>query len=144
MKLREMMNAKVHGALVTDKNLHYTGSLAMDPKILKLAGILPFEKIQVVNLANGERMWTYAIEGDSDSGQIVLNGGMAHKGEVGDRLLLITYTQLDEEALKSHRPVVVVVGADNHSLQVIDPSDPNDRPGPELSTWQTRVPSQTS
>ena len=89
MRLREMMNAKVHGAVVTDKNLHYTGSLGIDPILLRAANILPHEKIQVINLANGERMWTYAIEGKEGRGEIVLNGGMAHKGEIGDRLLLI-------------------------------------------------------
>ena len=120
MMIREMMNAKIHGAVVTDKNLHYTGSLGVEPALLEAAGILPYEKIQVVNLANGERMWTYAIEGDPGAGQCVLNGGMAHRGEIGDRLLIITYAQFDEQALRQHRPRVLVIGEDNHTFETIE------------------------
>ncbi len=109
MILREMMKAKIHGLAVTGKNLHYTGSLAIDANLLESAGILPYEKIQVVNLQNGERMWTYAIRGEPGSGACVLNGGMAHKGDAGDRLLVITYVQCDEETARRIRPKVLVV-----------------------------------
>ena len=120
MILREMMRAKIHGAVVTAKNLHYTGSLGIDQELLELAGILPNEKIQVINLANGERMWTYAIRSEPGSGHIVLNGGMAHKGEIGDRLLLITYAQYDEESLAQLRSQTVLIGEDNHQREVIE------------------------
>src|SRR6185369_10773796 len=80
MLLREMMRAKIHGIVVTDKNLHYTGSLGIDGRLLDSAGILHNEKIQVINLANGERMETYALRSEPGSGACVLNGGMAKKG----------------------------------------------------------------
>ena len=119
MMLREMMKGKIHGVTVTDKNVHYTGSLGVDVALLEAAGILPNEKLQVVNLSNGERMWTYALRGAPGSGECVLNGGMALKGNVGDRLLIITYVQVDDEAaraMKSH--VVVMTAADNRAFEV--------------------------
>ena len=109
MILRTFMSAKIHGASVTAKNLHYTGSLEVDAQLLEAAGILPDEKIQVINLANGARMWTYALAAEPGSGAIVLNGGMAHHGEVGDRLLIITYAQLSQDELANHRSRVLVV-----------------------------------
>ncbi len=120
MILREMMKAKIHGAWVTAKNLHYTGSLGIDANLLETAGIVPHEKIQVINLANGERLWTYAIEEEPGSRAIVLNGGMAHKGEVGDRLLIITYVQVDEAGMRELVPRVLVIGDDNGSLEIRD------------------------
>jgi aspartate 1-decarboxylase len=121
MVLREMMRGKIHGIVVTGKNLHYTGSLGIDAKLLESAGILPFEKVQVINLANGERMETYAIRNESDSGACVLNGGMAHKGKPGDVLLVITYALMDEEAAKSVRPrIVVMQGSDNRRFILRD------------------------
>jgi aspartate 1-decarboxylase len=121
MLLREMMRAKIHGIVVTDKNLHYTGSLGIDANLLESSGILHNEKIQVVNLMNGERMWTYAIRAPAGSGQCVLNGGMALKGSAGDRLLVITYCHVDEETARSMRPQVVVVDkADNRKFELRD------------------------
>jgi len=119
MLLREMMSGKIHGITVTDKNVHYTGSLGVDLALLEAAGILPNEKIQVVNLTNGQRMWTYALRGGSGTGECVLNGGMALKGEVGDRLLIIAYVQADDEAARAMRPKVVVIGgSDNRRFEV--------------------------
>jgi len=109
MLLREMMKAKIHGIAVTGRNLHYTGSLGIDASLLETAGILPNEKIQVVNLTNGERMWTYAIRAEPGSGACVLNGGMALRGSEGDRLLVITYVLCDEEAARALRSHVLVV-----------------------------------
>ena len=119
MMLREMMKGKIHGISVTDRNLHYTGSLGVDPRLLEAAGILPNEKIQVVNLANGERMWTYALKGGVGAGECVLNGGMALKGEIGDRLLIIAYVQVDDETARAMTsPVVVMTSADNRQFEV--------------------------
>lgn len=119
MLLREMFKAKIHGITVTGKNLHYTGSLGIDANLLEAAGILPFEKIQVINLANGERMETYALRDPPGSGACVLNGGMAHKGEVGDKLLVITYVHVDEETARAMKPqVAVMIGADNRRWEL--------------------------
>lgn len=119
MMLREMMSGKLHGITVTDKNVHYTGSLGVDMSLLEAAGILPNEKIQVVNLTNGERMWTYALRGAAGTGECVLNGGMALKGDVGDRLLIISYVQVDDATARTLRPkVVVITAADNRRHEV--------------------------
>ena len=119
MLLREMMKAKIHGIVVTDKNLHYTGSLGIDASLLESAGILPFEKIQVVNLTNGERMETYALRDPPGTGACVLNGGMALKGNVGDKLLVITYVHVDEEAARALQPqVLVMTGTDNRRFEL--------------------------
>ena len=119
MMLREMMKAKIHGIAVTDKNLHYTGSLGIDANLLESAGILPFEKVQVVNLNNGERMETYAIRNEPGSGACVLNGGMALKGNVGDKLLVITYVHVDDETARRQQPqVLVMTGSDNHLFEM--------------------------
>jgi aspartate 1-decarboxylase len=119
MMLREMMKGKIHGITVTDRNVHYTGSLGVDLTLLEAAGILPNEKIQVVNLDNGERMWTYALKGREGSGECVLNGGMAHKGKAGDRLLIITYVQVDDDTARAMKsPVVVVTSADNRAFEI--------------------------
>ena len=119
MMLRELMKGKIHGIVVTGKDVHYTGSLGVDVSLLEAAGILPNEKIQVVNLTNGERMWTYALRGGRGSGECVLNGGMALKGEVGDRLLIITYVLVDDDTARGMKsPVVVVTGADNRRFEV--------------------------
>jgi len=119
MLLREMFQAKIHGIVVTGKNLHYTGSLGIDANLLEASGILPFEKIQVINLANGERMETYALRDPPGSGACVLNGGMAHKGEVGDKLLIITYVHVDEETARAMKPrVAVMIGADNQRWEM--------------------------
>lgn len=119
MMLRQMMKAKIHGIAVSDKNLHYTGSLGIDQDLLDSAGILPFEKVQVVNLANGERMETYAIVSPRGSGACVLNGGMALKGNAGDRLLVITYVTVDDETARAMKPqVLVITSADNLQFEM--------------------------
>lgn len=115
MMLRQMMRAKIHGLAVTARNLHYTGSLGIDANLLEAAGILRNEQIQVVNLRNGERMWTYAIEAEAGSGACVLNGGMALKGAEGDRLLVITYVMLDDESARALRPQVLVIDPESNA-----------------------------
>ena len=111
--------AKIHGAKVTDKNLHYTGSLGVDANLLEASAILPHEKVQIVNLSNGERMETYVIRGEPGSGQIVLNGGMALKGNVGDSLIIIAYGLVDDAGARALRPkVLIIASADNRRFTV--------------------------
>ena len=95
--LRFMLKAKIHKATVTEANLHYNGSLAMDRSLMDAAGILPMERVQVVNLNNGERFETYAIEGESGSGTICANGGVARLAVPGDKVLILTYAMVEEE-----------------------------------------------
>ena len=101
----------VPGAVITGGNVEYRGSLAVDPELLRAAGILPFERIDVYNLDNGERLTTYAIPGDP--GEICLNGAAAHKGKPGQRVILVTFLELEPFEIPGHKPRVIRVDAAN-------------------------------
>jgi aspartate 1-decarboxylase len=107
--LREMMKSKIHGAIVTQCDVAYMGSLSIDRNLMDEADILPNEKVQVVNLANAERFETYAIPAPRGSKIIGLNGGAALLGKRGDRLLVITYGLMDEATARSYTPRVVLL-----------------------------------
>jgi aspartate 1-decarboxylase len=111
MPRRTFLNAKLHGATLTTVNLDYEGSISVDPALLKAAGILPNERVDVYNLDNGERLTTYAIPGGP--GEICLNGAAAHKGAVGQRVIIVTYLELEPEEIPLHKPRVIRVGAAN-------------------------------
>ena len=111
--LRILCKSKIHGACVTESNLKYKGSITIDEKLMKDADILPNERVQIVNLNNGNRIETYAIKGKPGSRVICLNGGAARSGEVGDRLIIISYCLLDTEEARKYRPKVVLVDKDN-------------------------------
>jgi aspartate 1-decarboxylase len=108
---RVLMKSKIHRATVTRADLHYEGSCSIDPQLMKLADIVVGEQLHIVNVNNGSRAITYAIEGES--GEIALNGAMAHIGEVGDLVILITYAQLDEREMATFQPKVVHVDQRN-------------------------------
>ncbi|MEA3401415.1 MAG: aspartate 1-decarboxylase [Armatimonadota bacterium] len=95
--LRIMCIAKIHGATITETQLHYEGSITIPADLLEASGMLPNERVQVVNLSNGSRIETYVIEGEAGSGVICLNGPAARAGEVGDRVHILCYGMLDEE-----------------------------------------------
>jgi aspartate 1-decarboxylase len=109
--LIEMLKSKIHRATVTEANLNYEGSLGIDTALLERAGILPGEKVQLVNITNGARLVTYAIAGAP--GEICLNGAAARLGEIGDKVIILTYCQLDAEEARSHTPVIVHVDETN-------------------------------
>jgi aspartate 1-decarboxylase len=108
---RVVLRAKIHRATVTDANLEYEGSCSLGPELLEAADIVPGEQVHIVNLTNGSRAITYAIEGKP--GQVGLNGAMAHIGGRGDVVIVIAYAQLTDVELATHRPRVVLVDADN-------------------------------
>lgn len=110
---RELCKSKVHGATVTEANLHYEGSLTLDADLIKAADLVAYERIQVVNINNGARLETYVLPGEPGSGAVHLNGAAARLGEVGDRLILISYAQYDESEVRGHEPRVVFVGEGN-------------------------------
>jgi aspartate 1-decarboxylase len=110
---RTLLKSKIHRATVTDANLHYQGSIAIDPILLEAADILPHERVEIYNITNGERFATYAIEGTPGAGQIVLNGAAAHKVSVGDLVILATYATYTEEETRKHKPSLVFVNARN-------------------------------
>ena len=111
--LRHIYKSKIHRACVTESNLKYKGSITIDEKLMKAADILPNEKVQVINLNNGNRIETYAIKAKPGSRVVCLNGGAARSGEVGDRLIIISYCLLDTEEAKKYKPKIVLVDKDN-------------------------------
>jgi len=113
------LSAKIHGATITCAKLEYHGSLSIDTRLMNEVGIQPFEQVDVYNIDNGERLTTYAIPGTE--GEICLNGAAAHKGEVGQRVIIATYAWIDDdEDTASLRPKVVIADKDNKVETVID------------------------
>jgi aspartate 1-decarboxylase len=108
---RRMLNGKIHRARVTDANLNYIGSISIDPILMKAADILSNEQVTVLNLNNGARFETYAIEGTD--GQNCLNGAAARLAQVGDLVIILTYVDVDEDQLQSHQPSVLFVDEEN-------------------------------
>jgi len=103
----EMLKSKLHRVTVTEANLNYVGSLTVDEDLMDAANMIEHEKVQVVNVNNGERIETYLIKGERGSGIICLNGPAARKGAEGDIVIVISYATMDFEAAKSFQPTVV-------------------------------------
>lgn len=103
----EILKSKIHRVHVTEANVDYVGSITIDESLMEAANIIRGEKVQVVNVTNGERLETYAIPGRRDSGVICLNGAAAHKAGVGDIVIIISYAQMDFEEAKRFSPDVV-------------------------------------
>ena len=116
---REMFRAKIHRATVTMAELYYEGSITIDEDLLKTADILPYEKVQVVNLNNGSRLDTYALVGPSGSGMICLNGPAARLGAIGDEVIIIAYSQMSDEEAKKHKPRIVLVDKKNKVSKIL-------------------------
>ena len=114
---RIMCKSKLHRAVVTNANLNYEGSITIDEALLDAADMLPFERVQVVNLNNGTRFETYIILGERGSGEICLNGPAARLGEVGDRVIVLSYAMMSDEEAKTIRPKIIVLGEDNRILE---------------------------
>ena len=112
MKLA-MLKCKLHQAAVTHAELSYDGSCAIDQELLEAAGILPFERIEIYDINNGERFATYAIEGERGSGLISVNGAAARKVSVGDRVIICAYVEMDEVAAIQHKPRLVYLDEKN-------------------------------
>lgn len=110
-----MMNAKIHRARVTEADLDYVGSISIDGALLERAGIHAHEQVAVYNLNNGERFETYAIQGTP--GQICLNGAAARLAHPGDRVIIVTFVDVEAEELADHQPTVVVVDDDNRPIE---------------------------
>jgi aspartate 1-decarboxylase len=99
--------------------LYYEGSITVDKELLEAADILPFEKVQVVNLNTGSRLETYTLEGPAGSGMICLNGPAARLGTVGDEVIIITYTTMSDEDAKKHKPKIILVDKNNKVSKVL-------------------------
>ena len=114
--LIEKLKAKIHRATVTEANLNYVGSITIDLDLLEASGIEEYEKVQVVNITNGQRFETYAIVGERGSGRICLNGACARLAEVGDKVIIMAYCYLDAEESASHEPTRVFVNDNNQQV----------------------------
>jgi len=110
----ELLKSKIHRAHITGKNLHYEGSLTLDPELMEAAGLVAYEKVQVVNVNNGSRLETYVIPGQRGSGEVALNGAAARWGEVGDLVIILAYAQVEEHELSQFQPKIVLVDEQNH------------------------------
>ena len=115
----EMFKSKIHRATVTMAELYYEGSITIDIDLMKAADILPFEKVQVVNVNNGSRLETYTLVGEAGSGIICLNGPAARLGAVGDEVIIITYAQMNKEEAEKHKPRIVLVDKENKISQIL-------------------------
>ncbi|PAU94909.1 aspartate 1-decarboxylase [Aliifodinibius salipaludis] len=122
MKLT-MFKSKLHQMKITEANLHYEGSITIDQELLNESGILPYEKVQVVNITNGERLETYAIPGEEGSRVCCLNGAAARKTQVGDRVIIISYAEMTPEEAKDFKPKVVIVDENNDPKTIVDESE---------------------
>lgn len=111
--LRTFFKSKIHRAVITQAELHYEGSCTIDLDLMDAAGLLPYEQIAVVNINNGERFETYVIPGARGSKTICLNGAAARKGQPGDRVIIISYAQLNEEEIAGFRPTIILVDETN-------------------------------
>jgi aspartate 1-decarboxylase len=109
----EMLKGKIHRATVTQAELDYVGSITIDSELMEAAGILEYEKVQIVDVDNGSRFETYTIAGDAGSGVICLNGAAARCACTGDKVIIMAYAQLSEEEARDHKPKVVFVDGDN-------------------------------
>ncbi|OUS18288.1 aspartate 1-decarboxylase [Gammaproteobacteria bacterium 50_400_T64] len=111
--LSNMLKAKLHMGSVTQAELWYDGSCAIDSDLLKLAGMREFEQIDIYNVDNGERFTTYIIQAEAGSGTISMNGAAARRVQVGDRIIIATYGQFNEAEMAEHKPKLVYLNKDN-------------------------------
>ena len=115
--LVEFLKSKIHQVTVTQANVNYIGSITIDETLMEAANILEGQKVQVVNINNGERLETYVIKGKRDSGEICLNGPAARKVVIGDIVIIIAYALLNEEEAKSFKPTIIFPNTATNQLK---------------------------
>jgi aspartate 1-decarboxylase len=116
---RRMLKSKIHRAVVTDANLHYVGSVTIDPDLLEAADILEHEQVAIVDIDNGARLETYAIAGARGSGDLCLNGAAARLVSPGDRVIVISYADYDDAEMDGYAPRVVHVDTANRQIDAV-------------------------
>lgn len=110
---RTMLKSKIHRATVTDSNVDYEGSITLDKDLMEAAGLIPYEEVHVWNVANGERLVTYAIEGERGTGTVCINGAAARRIHRGDIVIIACYASYDESELKDFKSRAVFVDREN-------------------------------
>ncbi|MDR1168067.1 MAG: aspartate 1-decarboxylase [Heliobacteriaceae bacterium] len=111
--LLEFIYSKIHRATVTDANLNYNGSITIDENLICAAKIKEWQKVDILNINNGERFQTYVIKGEAGSGKICLNGAAARKVQTGDKIIIVSYAHLNGDEAQNHTPTVVLVDDNN-------------------------------
>lgn len=114
-----MLKSKIHRAVITEANLNYVGSITIDEELMEKSGMIEYEKIQVVDIDNGNRFETYVIAGERNSGVICLNGAAARYVIPGDKVILMTYCLIDETETKNFKPTVIFVNDDNSIKEIM-------------------------
>jgi len=109
----EVLKSKIHRVKITQAELHYVGSITIDEALMDAANLIEGEKVQVVNVNNGERLETYVIKGERNSGMICLNGPAARKAQVGDIVIIISYASMEMEEAKNFKPALIFPTPDN-------------------------------
>ena len=110
----EMLYSKIHRATVTDANLNYVGSITIDEELMEAASLFEGQKVDIVNINNGERFSTYVITGKRGSKEICLNGAAARKVHVGDKIIIIAYASMEMDEAKKYKPKVIIVDDNNN------------------------------
>lgn len=113
-----ILKSKIHRATVTDVNLDYVGSITIDEEIMNKANILENEKVQIVNINNGERFETYVIKGEAGKGDICLNGAAARLVQPKDKVIIMSYCSIDQEKARSFKPTIVIVDENNKATNI--------------------------
>lgn len=113
-----LLKSKLHRATVTHSEVDYEGSCAIDRNLLDAANIIPYEQIEIYNITNGERLTTYAIEAERDSGIISVNGAAAHRASPGDLIIICTYAALDQSEAAIFHPTLVYLDEQNHIKKI--------------------------
>lgn len=111
----DMLKSKIHRAIVTDANLNYVGSISIDKALIKAANLREFEKVEILNINNGERFSTYVIEGKT--GEICLNGAAARKAQKGDIVIIVAYANMSQEEADKFKPTIIQVDTKNQILK---------------------------
>ena len=112
------LQSKLHQACVTQTEVEYDGSCALDSELMSAAGIREYQQIEIYNLRNGDRFTTYAIKAEAGSRTISLNGAAAYRGIVGDRIIICTYAHLSEAEIETHKPILVYLNKDNRIIKI--------------------------
>ena len=124
--LLTLCKGKLHRATVTQAELHYVGSITIAADLMRAAGIVPWERVQVVDVANGARFETYVLEGTVGSGTVCVNGAAARLVQVGDPVIVIAYAQMTPEEALAFRPTFVLLGPDNAVREIVSPERAED------------------
>ena len=109
----QVVKSKIHRVKITQAELHYVGSITIDEDIMEASNIIENEKVQIVNINNGERLETYVIKGERGSGHVCLNGPAARKAQVGDIIIIISYASMELEEAKNHTPTIIFPDKNN-------------------------------